>query len=337
MDKDHKLFFYDRCGMTRAAVTGQKTSTRIILGCSPDTPTSEVQASGFSVGETVPIMMSYRQQLHFSKRAMDAMMVQPHSGIWKPEYREEIKGRGWDDKYCVLPELMLFHAEITGVEIQHLHDITDEEIATEGLQVTDDGCAAFRDEEKEFCGLQVYRTPRDAYRAFIELSEGEHIWEYNPWVLAVRFRSLDGEIAKPRHPLNQPNESPIKMRTYTITHYGKTYEVILDYSFYTKNMTLAVRLFSRPSEEDMPAFAHEIASAGHQYVEPFGNVTVNLPESASLPSGCQFVDTEKLPGIDRWLTENGIAVPVGITVSRGRCSFPAFKFTLPNNNTFKES
>ena len=121
------------------------------------------------------------------------------------------------------------------------------------------------------------------------------------------------------------------MKSYNITHYGETYEVILDYSFYTKNGTPALRLFSRPSEEDMPAFAFEIARAGHPYVEPFGNLTVNLPESASLPPECQFVDTEKLPGIDRWLTENGIAVPIGITATSGHCTFPAFKFTLPDH------
>lgn len=120
------------------------------------------------------------------------------------------------------------------------------------------------------------------------------------------------------------------MRTYTITYYGEAFEVILDYSFYTKNVTPAVRLFCKPTEEDMPAFAYEIAKAGHQYVEPFGNLTVNLPESASLPPECQFVDMEKLPGIDRWLTENDIAVPIGITATRGHCTFPAFKFTLPN-------
>lgn len=112
----NRLYFYDRCGMTRMAINGTKTSTRVFIECNPDTPKSEVKVPQFALGEVVPIMMCYKDLCHFSERTLDAMLTRTHGNEWKLEYREEVKGKGWLDKYYADPELMLFHAEITGLK-----------------------------------------------------------------------------------------------------------------------------------------------------------------------------------------------------------------------------
>lgn len=116
---------------------------------------------------------------------------------------------------------------------------------------------------------------------------------------------------------------------FSITNYGRTYEVKLDWEAYRNNGTLALQLNNKPAEEDMQYYAEEISQTNNPYVEPYGVVTVNLPESEHLPNDTQFVDVNNLPGVEKWLVENNIAKPAGIIARSGYCAYPAFKFNAP--------
>ena len=62
--------------------------------------------------------------------------------------------------------------------------------------------------------------------------------------------------------------------------------------------------------------------------EHYGDITVNLPNSGTLPSDCAFVDTNNLPRIDRVLYNEEVAVPVGQSACSGFCQYHAFQFDL---------
>lgn len=103
-------------------------------------------------------------------------------------------------------------------------------------------------------------------------------------------------------------------------------EVKLDVASYMNNGTMAVQLFSRiedymgdcPSSEQLP------------FENPYAVITVNLPESESLAVNEQFVDSNNLPDIGRWLVRSNIAEPTEHMAQSGYCTYQAFAFHLPD-------
>lgn len=68
--------------------------------------------------------------------------------------------------------------EITGVRVERLNEISDDDIASEGIQEWIDG------------GVDHDGYPRDAFRSLWESINGAGAWETNPWVWVVEFRVL---------------------------------------------------------------------------------------------------------------------------------------------------
>jgi hypothetical protein len=68
--------------------------------------------------------------------------------------------------------------EITDVRVERLQDISDDDLAAEGIQELIDA------------GVDHDGTPRDTYRALWEALNGPGSWAANPWVWAVSFRAL---------------------------------------------------------------------------------------------------------------------------------------------------
>lgn len=96
-----------------------------------------------------------------------------------------------------------------------------------------------------------------------------------------------------------------------------------EFTSYHHNGTMAMVLFC--TEKGIP----ESADITKQYCIPYGNVTVNLDVSHLLDYNIQFVDESNLPGIGRWLSDNGIAQPTGIIAPSGYNLYQAYRFDLP--------
>ena len=111
--------------------------------------------------------------------------------------------------------------------------------------------------------------------------------------------------------------------------YGVKREVKLGYASYRNNGTLALQLYCKPEGEDMEYYRGDPQFEKDPFVETYGVATVNLPESAILPAGSQFIDENNLPGIGKWLKENGIAKPVGAAARSGYCTYQAYAFNVP--------
>ncbi len=75
--------------------------------------------------------------------------------------------------------------EITGVRVERLQDILEEDAKAEGLSFVADGCARFGVEglASSWCDCPV-----TAYAALWESINGPGSWDANPWVWAVQFR-----------------------------------------------------------------------------------------------------------------------------------------------------
>jgi hypothetical protein len=68
--------------------------------------------------------------------------------------------------------------EVTEVRVERLQDISDDDLAAEGIQELIDA------------GVDHDGTPRDTYRTLWEALNGAGSWDANPWVWAVSFRRV---------------------------------------------------------------------------------------------------------------------------------------------------
>ena len=62
--------------------------------------------------------------------------------------------------------------------------------------------------------------------------------------------------------------------------------------------------------------------------EYYGDVTVNLPISSTLPSDCAFIDSNNMPDITTTLVSMGVVEPIYQAVRSGFCQYFAYRFNI---------
>ena len=92
--------------------------------------------------------------------------------------------------------------------------------------------------------------------------------------------------------------------------YDETYNVHIEKDEYMDNHTLVLSL---------------VCDDG----EPFARLTVNLPETDFWGSDTvAFVDTNNCPWAEKFIEENDLGSPMGITARSGFCTYPLYHFNL---------
>lgn len=214
-----KIMFNDKYGLTEAVLSGRKTQTRRMcrhqrpdesyeivfpVFCAKDydeqgnckSPLSgafgwrnnEGDFTGwnvprYKVGEVVAVAQSYRDCVNF-----------PHHPLDKDGYPIIPKTSGYSNKMFVRADLMPHHIRITGVRVERLQDISDEDCIREGIM------------EGEFmntwdryyfdiwgdCALhKTFKTPHKAFAALTDRISGRGTWDSNPWVFVYDFELVD--------------------------------------------------------------------------------------------------------------------------------------------------
>lgn len=207
--------FSDKYGLTQAVLEGRKTMTRRIANIQPpndecnicwlmDSTVKEdekyegcaawvnngVQVSEFmrhyKVGEVLAIAQRYKDIANESAKLSDIIL----DSDGKP--REEFKA-GWNNKMFVRADLMPHHIKITGIKVERLQDISDEDCLKEGV------IHAYTDND----GIKIYHTPhtkkgylstdiaQDAFAFIINKISGKGTWEANPFTWAYEFKLID--------------------------------------------------------------------------------------------------------------------------------------------------
>lgn len=93
----------------------------------------------------------------------------------------------FENKMFVKAEFMLHQIRITGIRIQRLQDISDEDCLKEGIKkswwMDSSGKYLYGFGENE----DKWESPREAYAALIDRISGKGTWEKNPWVFVYDF------------------------------------------------------------------------------------------------------------------------------------------------------
>jgi hypothetical protein len=101
-----------------------------------------------------------------------------------------MRSGGWDNKMFVRPDLMPHQIKITGVRIERLQDITNEDCLKGGIGYNNEvgfenGCYYFNDYEG-------FKTPKSAFAALINRPGvgRKGLWESNPFVVVYEFKLI---------------------------------------------------------------------------------------------------------------------------------------------------
>jgi hypothetical protein len=103
--------------------------------------------------------------------------------------QQEKAKSGWCNKLFMPEWCTRYFIEITGVRIEQLQDISDEDCLKEGIeeqQWTDYPYNTFYVIPDTTC--ELYNAPQEAYAALIDSINGKGTWERNPFVFVYDFR-----------------------------------------------------------------------------------------------------------------------------------------------------
>ena len=188
-----KIMFNDKYGLTQAVLDGRKTMTRRI---SEDQIRNSIFCKSgyesihgyeikpkYKVGEVVAIAQSYK----------DIGYNGEYSWVQDEIHYHRDRAAGWANKMFVKVNLMPHHIEITGIKVERLQDISDEDCLKEGI------IHAYTDND----GIKRYHTPhtkrgylstdipQQAFAFLIDKVSGKGTWESNPFVFAYEFVLVD--------------------------------------------------------------------------------------------------------------------------------------------------
>lgn len=97
----------------------------------------------------------------------------------------------------VRADLMPHHIKITGVKLERLQDISDEDCLKEGIFKTplDRDLPGYGKDAYEFVQpigkRTIYFGPKEAFASLIGMMCGSDVWVRNPYVMAYTFERID--------------------------------------------------------------------------------------------------------------------------------------------------
>lgn len=136
----------------------------------------------YQVGEIVAVAQKYKDIYDLYIRTKDY------------RYNIAIKNptdtAGWNNKMFVRADVMPERIKFTGLKIENLQDISNEDCLKEGIYECK-GC--LKGMYTYDNAPTYYETPRKAFASLINRVSGKGTWESNPFVLAYSFERIKNE------------------------------------------------------------------------------------------------------------------------------------------------
>lgn len=196
-----KIMFNEQFGLQQATFDGVKVMTRrVIPQCILDAvpqyqeeyyagalehieidqailnmvgPEKMFQQYVYQVGEIVAIAQRYSQLVANGYLTEDGNL-------------SLLNSEGWSNKMYVKAELMQRHVKITGIKVEPLCGISDEDCLREGIIDTGSGFTCYKR-----AVLPLFRTPYAAFKALIDKLNHRGFFETNPLVFAYSYEIID--------------------------------------------------------------------------------------------------------------------------------------------------
>lgn len=181
-----KIMFNSKYALDKAVLEGRKTMTRRIIPNRVEVRESGYNACGFcdendrdvkpvyKVGEVIAIAQSYKDCGYDMELIIDGKLMYKHPG--------------WNNKMFVKAELMKHFIKITGVQVEKLQDISQNDCLREGIFKHISHAKVYY--MHDGIGNYFFETPRHAFASLIDRVSGKGTWESNPFVWKIEFELM---------------------------------------------------------------------------------------------------------------------------------------------------
>lgn len=189
-----KIGFCERYKLTTAVLNGKKTMTRrVIKDVSMIQHLNELEEDDKIHTQNADIEI-IKEKIARYKLGEVVAVAQAYNDFYNDECdpRHFPEGEGWTNKMFVKPSLMPHQIKITGVRIERLQAISDDDCLKEGVFDSNVGYNRFGFRDKHCDHNWYYPTPREAFAALINRPGvgRKGLWESNPWVVVYEFKLL---------------------------------------------------------------------------------------------------------------------------------------------------
>ena len=201
-----KIMFSDKYGLTKAVLDGRKTVTRRLIPQSVLDSVNQFRIDYYNstfdaitLKECIEHMLYVERNLKIPFHIQDEVAIaQSYDTVIQETFDKggEFKGscsifnsKGLDNKMFVRAELMPHRIKITGLRVEQLQDITDEDCLKEGLEWAH-GLFYVNYNKDTGSRMNLGNTPREAFAALIDKVSGKGTWNSNPWVLRYEFELI---------------------------------------------------------------------------------------------------------------------------------------------------
>ena len=201
-----KIMFNDRYGLTQAVIDGRKTVTRRMF-----TMTLHEQSEDGEFHK-VELERIFLERGKWIATYNGRMFIVPKENLPKynlceivavaqsyadcgnmPDYNVDEDGypimprkSGFFNKMFVRADLMPHQIRITGIRIERLQEISDDDCLREGVRyIPDIGMYYFERTDKDQ-GF-YFNSPREAFAALIDKVSGAGTWDSNPFIVVYEF------------------------------------------------------------------------------------------------------------------------------------------------------
>lgn len=215
-----KIMFSERYGLEQAVLAGTKTMTRRIIpdieidwnrrgrvtlpvggfkhgvlfmdvrsilrdaGIS-DYPAPAKYQPKYEVGEDVAIAQPYKNDDVLTYNAYNEDGTAREDGLQR--HKEMLESKGYRNKMFVKAEYMPHRIRITGIKVERLQDINEEDCLREGIKKMEEGVPYRFDENGK---IHLSADPRMLFADLIDRISGRGTWQSNPWGYVYTFELI---------------------------------------------------------------------------------------------------------------------------------------------------
>lgn len=207
-----KIMFSERFGLQQSVLAGTKTMTRRIIPIDLYNQTDwkavaegdfeavedgegyyhDIRNCGkYHIGEEVAIAQPYKNDGVLTYNAYNEDGTAREDGLQR--HKEMMGSKGYRNKMFVKAEYMPHRISITGIKVEQLQDISDEDIMREGIhegEFMNTWDRFYYDMWGDVANHITFWTPREAFASLIDRVSGRGTWESNPWVVAYSFNLI---------------------------------------------------------------------------------------------------------------------------------------------------
>ena len=201
-----KIMFSERYGLEQAVIAGTKTMTRRIIPIDLYNQTdwkavaegdfeAVVDGEGYyhdirncgkyHIGEEVAIAQPYKNDGVLSYNAYNEDGTAREDGLQR--HKEMLDSKGYRNKMFVKAEYMPHRIRITGIKVERLQDISEEDCLREGIKKMEEGMPYRFDENGK---IHLSADPRMLFADLIDGISGRGTWQRNPWTYAYTFELI---------------------------------------------------------------------------------------------------------------------------------------------------